>query len=124
MDVPAELIDADLERQFADWGVPVTYQLVAIAFDPETLTASETVDETETTALASTNKAGTTPDTGAALLDPQTSFTVRTAELPAATAGQVRRLVAAGVVYDVIGVDVLPVNRVTTLRCRKRGDVE
>ena len=124
MDVPAELIDADLERQFAAWGVPGTYQLVTATFDPETLTAGETVDETELTALASTNKAGTTPDTGAALLDPQTSFTVRTAELPAATAGRVRRLVAAGVVYDVIGVDVLPVNRVTTLRCRKRGDDE
>ena len=124
MEVPENLVDADLERQFADWGVPIVYQLVTSAFDPETLTVTETVDATELTALASANKGGTAADTGSQVLDPQTSFTVRTAALPAMTAGQVRRLVSDGVVYDVIGVEVLPINRVTTLRCRKRGIVE
>lgn len=122
MDVPADMIDADLERQFTDWGVTVMHQLVSVTFDPETLTSSETIVETALTALASTNKASVTTGMGAQYLDPQTAFTFRTSDLPAADVGQLRRLVSGGIIYDVIGADVLEVNRVTTLRCRERTE--
>jgi hypothetical protein len=122
MEVPAEMIDADLERQFADWGVTVTHQLVSVSFDPETLTSSETLVETELTALASTNKAGAAAGTGGHYLDSQTAFTFRTSDLPAADAGQLRRLVFSEIVYDVIGADILETNRVTILRCRERAE--
>jgi len=49
----AEIIDTDIERVFADWGVAATLQIVDQTYLPETQTISETVEELAVTVLES-----------------------------------------------------------------------
>lgn len=115
-----EQILSDLDRQLVDWGVTITHQLVTSTFDPDTLVNDETVTQADFTALVTTNRAATAAGTGGQYQDPQLSITLRTADLPEAVNGQLRRFVVQDQVFDVLGVDVLAAGRVTILHCRKR----
>lgn len=117
-----EQILSDVDRQMADWGVTVTHQLIAATFDPDTLVNDETVTQADLTVLVTTTRAATVAGTGGQYQDPLLSITLRTADLPQAANGQVRRFVVQDQVFDVTGMDVFAAGQVTTLHCRKRAN--
>lgn len=118
--MPQNILEADLERQFADWGVTVTHQAVSVSFNALTLTTEETISETELSSLVTKDRSKFSAGTGEQFLDEQIQFTLRTGDLPMLSPGQLRRIVYDGQIYDVSGIDRPAGGAITTLSGRKR----
>lgn len=104
MVTPIDTLRADeLQRMFADWGIPVMLQRVTASASPATGNIAETITEYLVTALVSPRQVQPTAGTSLQHATSTLQFIMQTSDLPEGLALSTSRIVHNGTTYSVVG---------------------
>ncbi len=121
MGVELSQLVADREREFLDWGEPVTLRRVVQSFDPASQTIDSAIEEFPVTAILGSLATRGIEDAGGQARCLDLIARMRSEEFPASPAGTVWRLVHLGAEFDVVEQAVSGCGLVRELICRKVG---
>lgn len=119
MQVPAEMLKEDRDRQFADWGQDAIFREVTQSYDPQTQQVVETLVDTNLQVIVGEGSFKPTVEAGAQHLTERISFLIKTEAFPTATPTTTSRIVYLGVEYDILKYFKTIHDVVYTLECRK-----
>lgn len=117
--IPNDILAADWERQFADWGVEVLFREVAASYDPQTQSVNESFSDTPVTAIVQEADNERAPNTNAQQPVERIAFLVRVSELPSATPATTSRVVHLDAEYDVVNHTLSADGLVRRLECSR-----
>lgn len=119
MQISADQLAVDRDRQFDDWGETITFREVTQTYTPETQQVAEASVDTPITAIVGSGASTPSPGTAAQHFTDDISFLVRAEDLPTSSPTPTSRIVYNGTQYDILRFSLSAQNLIYTLLCRK-----
>lgn len=117
MAIPADLLIADVDRIFQDWGDPAQFEEVARIYDPDSGRLNEAVVSTEIMVVCGADHPRPLADMAASLSMIDKLFLVRQRDLPTASSSLGGRIRLAGIAYEIRARRPAALSGVVVLEC-------
>lgn len=117
MTIPADLMHADRDRCFADWGVAIIFREVTIEYDPLTQQSVESFTDTELTAIVGQGKTAALKTTAGQALGTELIIWIKPEELPSEATNS--RVIFDGNEYQIVSFHRREQEPYCELKCRR-----